>query len=365
MTTFQLIKNKMKTPIYLSSPNKREMAMLMKQLSTMVQVGIPIHECFEVLQDQKWTPRMRVNLETIDERLIKGYSIFEALEGVRFPNASLLQSMVMVGENTGKLGEILEDLSHYYQRQYTFEGKIRQAMFYPVILVMVSLGVVMFALNFILPTFVTLFEGTEQVLPLQTRILIQVSNWMTQHGSLLLLSLFVLITGIVVLRKIHPPTRMLGDAIKYRLPIIGRMMKLSSCEKISTSMSILLAAGVPMHKVLQITSSGVHNQYLLESLKDIEARVLRGESLSSAFSHHHFFPPMLLSMTKVGEETGKLAEIMKTSATYYEEDLEYNLLNATKLLEPLLLIIISLVIGFIVLAVAVPMFDMVNYVNIN
>jgi len=250
----------------------------------------------------------------------------------------------------------------HFEKENKLENKIKSALIYPVVLAVVSIAVVIFLLVAVMPTFIGMFESSGQALPKPTQILLNISNWLTEYWYIFIPIVLALIVGFVLFKQ-TPTGINFVDTLKIKIPVIKDTNVKIITARFARTLSTLMSSGIPLLQSIEIVSRVVGNKIVHDRLEIASEDVRKGISLSRAINEVGIFPPMVDSMIKIGEESGSLDDILYKTADFYDEEVEVALQRMTSLMEPVMLVIMALIIGFIVIAMAMPMFDMVNTIQ--
>lgn len=335
----------------------KDMSVFCRQLYTMMDAGVSINRALNIMSKQIENKRLRETLVNVEDDVKKGKTLSEAMSKHKdiFPN--LLLSMIQSGEVSGNLDTMLLRMSLHFEKETKINNKVKNAMTYPTVLSIVAVLAVAFILTFVMPTFIEIFEGEGIELPLATRILLGTSGFIKQYGWSILLVIILLISLFTIYKKTENGILTL-DKIKLKIPIIGELNKKIIVSRFTRTLSTLSASGVSIVQSLSVVSGVVGNKIAEEALLKVRERVIRGDGLSDPIRKAELFPEMLVSMIAIGEETGSLDDILNKTADFYDEEVESAIQRATTLIEPLLIVVIGIVIGFMVISIMVPMFDM-------
>ena len=328
-----------------------DLYILFRQLSLFINSGINIESAFEILSTQYSKDKGKI-LSNIRDSLRSGSSLSDAMNlTVAFP--SLVINMVYVGENTSSLGKIFNRLSDYYIKKRKTASKIIEAMAYPIILLVTSIFIINFLIINVIPSFAEIFSDNNNLLPLPTRILMGFSNFIYKNYLFIFLGILLLVSIALIYHKKHPKTF-------HSFLLKSSYYKMTKSMNLSFNMDLLLGSGLTVDRSLEIISSMEKNLSLKEKYQEILTKLKAGEHLYKSFQEAGVFSNILLSMIRVGEESSSLREVFSIMSSYYEEELNSRNQKFLGLMGPILIIIMALIIGFIVLSIALPIFDMVN-----
>jgi type IV pilus assembly protein PilC len=352
-----------KLDIFSKKVNKKDIAVFCRQFYTMINAGIGIVKSLDILEKQTENKNLKKGIAALYEDVQKGFTLSEAMKKHEKIFPSLLVNMVEAGEVSGSLDVIMERMAVHFEKENKLENKIKTALVYPVALSIVALAVVIFLLTVVMPTFINMFESSGLALPGPTQALLTISNSLTQYWYLFVSMTIVLIVVFLTFRKTDDGRRFL-DSLKIRIPGVKKTNVKIITARFSRTLSTLLSSGMPLIQSIEVVGRIVGNKVVQDRLNLAVEDISKGVSLSRTIKDIDIFPPMVDSMIKIGEESGSLDEILYKTADFYDDEVEVALQKMTTLLEPLLLVFMAIVIGFIVIAMAMPMFDMVNTIEI-
>jgi len=349
-------------PGFRAGLSSRELALLCRQLATMLTAGLPLVKALEILEKQLLSKKMRVAVAKIKEELIQGWQLSEALrkQPQLFPAA--LVHMVAAGEAGGVLAEVLSRMAQYYKKEYNLQERARGALTYPVVVTLLALGAVIFLVTYVLPTFSHLFASSGLALPWPTRVLLNltgfiVGNWQWLGGSCLLLLLGAL--GYLRTEK----GSFWRDRLLLALPVLGPLVQGIALSRFCRTLGTLLSGGVPLLPALAVVKNTADNQVISRALGEVQHGVKKGAELASLLQVYPFFPELMIQMVKVGEETGDLPNLLIRIADYYEGEVDAFLKGFSSLLEPVLTVAVAGLVGFIVISIMLPLLDLVLVVG--
>ena len=337
----------------------KDLAIFCNQFATLIKAGVAVASALDILHQQTENKKLQRALRDVSTEVQKGLLVSEAMKEhpAIFPN--LLTDMTESGEMSGNLDNVMARLALHYEKENKIEAKVKGAMVYPTVLSVVAIVVVIFMLIVVMPTFLTMFEGSGVPLPGPTRFLLNVSNGMVNYWYLVLalsIGVFLIMRALLNSKQ----GRHAFDQMKFRLPLVkGPMLKIVT-SRFTRTLGSLTASGLPLIESLKMSARVSGNVIVEEKVMKMAQDVEKGESLGQAMRRHTLFPPMVVSMTEIGEESGSLEEMLDKSADFYDRELEDAIDRLLKLLEPLLILVMAVVIGFIVIAMLLPMFDMIQ-----
>ncbi len=345
--------------LFSSSVKKKDLAVFCRQFHTMLDSGISIIDCLDILEKQTENKTLKNETGQVYEEVQKGMTLSNAMKKGEKAFPTLLVNMVEAGEVSGTLDNIMERMAVHYEKENNIENKVKTAFVYPIILIILSIVVVIFLLTVVMPTFISMFESSGSTLPGPTRVLLNMSYRLEKYWFVYILAPILLIIGIKHYEKTSSG-RFYIDTIKIKFPGIKKTNIKIITSRFTRTLSTLLSSGIPLIQAIEVVSRVVNNEVVKRGLEEGIGNIQKGDSLSGTIKKIGIFPPIVYSMVNIGEESGSLDEILLRTADFYDEEVEVSLDKMTTMLEPILIIIMAFIIGFIVIAMAMPMFDMVN-----
>ena len=342
--------------------SKKDMGVFCRQFYTMFNSGISIVKCLDILSIQTENKKLRLGLNSVCENVQEGLSISEAMKKEEKIFPSLLINMVEAGEVSGNLDTIMERMASHYEKENKIENKIKNAFIYPAVLSIVTIGVVIFLIVVVMPTFIGMFESNGALLPLPTRILLSISNSIKNFWYLYILIIGLAVGSLNAYKK-TVSGKLFFDGLKIRLPIIKDFNIKVITSRFARTLSTLMSSGILLIQSLDVVEKVLENSVISDKFEIVKENIKKGIPLSQTIDDTNIFSPMVVSMIKVGEESGSIDEILDKTADFYDEEVETSLQRMTTMLEPLLIVFMALIVGFIVIAMAMPMFDMVNTIK--
>lgn len=336
-----------------------EYVMLTAQLSAMLGSGVPLIAALDILVDQTENNKLKSAIAKVSDEVKGGASFAEALRKHPKIFSNLFINMVLAGETAGNLEEVLNRLSTFMERQAELQQKVSTALFYPVVLLVFSLTVVIFIILTILPAFVKMYKDAGVPLPLPTQILYNINLIIRNHWIMLLIAL----AGIFMLLKFLKNTksgRAFFDKLILDIPVWGAMSRKVEIASFSRTLASLLSSGVPMLQALETLQKTTENSVIAGVIKESYDNVRKGGTLSEQLKESKEFPAMAVKMTAVGEEIGSLDKMLAKVADFYEMSVDYAVKKITSLIEPLSLVIVGGLVGLILASIILPIFQMVT-----
>lgn len=340
----------------------KDFIIFLRQFATLISAGILLVESLDLLAEQTTNPRLKAILEDLSTEVQEGspLSVSMSKHPAVFPN--LLIQMIQSAEVSGRLEEVLEQMANYYEKQYRNKQKVTTAMTYPIVVGILALVITAFLLIFIVPIFGEMFASFGSELPAITQMVLGLSQWFQKYWVLILV--FLLAT-IFLLRYLSQRDKMAYsfDYLQLKIPIIGMFLQKTILARMTQTLSSLLNSSVPILQALDVTSQVVDNRVVEEVLIAAKKDVEQGESLAKPMEAHWFFPNLIIQMIKVGEASGSLDEMLKKASDIYEQEVEEASEKLQSLIEPLLIVFLSVIVGFIVLSIVIPMFGLFEQIQ--
>jgi type IV pilus assembly protein PilC len=328
-----------------------------RQMATMVDAGIPLVQTLDILSEQTENPSFRKIIQAIKGDVESGKNFSDGLEIHRRVFSPLFISMVRAGETSGTLDEILDRLATYLEKMSNLQKKIKSAMIYPCVVFGIAITITTLMLVFIIPKFAEIFESLDAKLPAPTQILIDVSNAVRRNFLLVVgcsVALFFLFRAAIQ----SPGGRVWWDRFKLRMPVFGALFLKSAISKFSRTLSTLVKSGVPILTALEIVGTTAGNRVIELALTDVKNSIREGEGIAGPLEKKKVFPPMVVRMVAVGEETGELEEMLVKISDFYDAQVDATVDGLSSLLEPLIIAFLGVVIGGIVIAMFLPIFNL-------
>lgn len=346
----------------LKKVNTKEIAIFCRQFYTMLDAGLSVSSSLNILSHQLTNKKLREAITRVEDGISKGDTLSEAMEKEKAVFPDLLISMVETGEVSGNLDTIMLRMSTHYEKEFKINNKIKSTMVYPTVLGVVAIVVITFIMTFVMPIFVQMFAETGVDLPTPTKILIGISKGLKSYWLLILIIIGLAVISLRYYFKTEPG-KMFESKFRLSVPIVKPLNQKIIVSRFTRTLSTLLASGVTLVQAIQVVSGVVGNKVAEDKLLKIRERVIKGEGLALPIQESGIFPPMLASMIKIGEESGSLDDILNKTADFYDDELENAIQTFTSLLEPLMIVVMGVIVGFIIISIMLPMFDM--YGNIQ
>ncbi|MEI3336961.1 MAG: type II secretion system F family protein [Clostridium sp.] len=333
----------------------KEISIFCRQMYTMLDAGVPLINALNLMSTQVTNKHLVEIVKELEEDVRKGEMLSNSMR--KFPEAfpTLLTSMVESGEASGNLDEMFLRMSTHFEKENKINNKVKAAMIYPIILAIVGVVALIVVMTFVMPTFVSLFDSSGAELPAATRFLIGLSSFMGNHFIMVIGILIAIVVGVVLYSKTESGIYFFAK-LKISFPLIKDLNKKMIVSRFTRTLSTLLASGVSLVESLPIVSAVLNNVIAEDEVLKIRERVVKGEGLSTPIEDCELFPPMLSSMVRIGEESGALDDMLNKTADFYDEEVEQAIQTLTSMLEPIMIIIMGLVIGFMVIALMLPLY---------
>lgn len=341
----------------LSRVKEDQLVMATRNLGSMLTAGLPLSRALSVIERQSKNPRMQGVMRDVRERIDKGESFHDAL--AKYPKvfSKLYVAMVRAGEESGGLAEALKIIGLQLEQSSSLKKKIKGAMIYPTIVIVVMLVIGVLMMIFVIPSITATFTKLNVDLPIMTRILIGTSAFMSNNAVLVLGGIIAVVAGFISFLRTYVGKRIFHYII-IRLPIIGNLVKETNAARTARTLSSLLSSGVDMLAAIEITGEVVQNVYYKKVIADAAVRVEKGSPLSEAFvAAQHLYPILVGEMILVGEETGQIGQMMQELATFYETEVSQKTKDLSTIIEPILMVVIGGTVGFFALAMIAPIYS--------
>lgn len=333
----------------------KDLSIFCRQMYTMLDAGVPLINSLSLMHEQITNKTLKEIIGNMEEDVRKGEMLSESMK--KYPDIFpiLLVSMIESGEVSGNMDEMFLRMSTHFEKENRINNKVKAAMIYPIILAIVGIVALAVVMIFVMPTFVSLFESSGAELPAATKLLIGMSNFFGEHYLIVGVVFIAIIAGIILYSKTESGIYFFAK-LKISIYGIRDLNKKIIVSRFTRTLSTLLGSGVTLVEALPIVSGVVNNVIAEDEVLKIRERVVKGEGLSTPISECELFPPMLSSMVRIGEESGALDDMLNKTADFYDEEVEQAIQTLTAMLEPLMIIVMGVVIGFMVIALMLPLY---------
>lgn len=337
----------------------KDLAVFCRQFSTMVDAGLSLVVCLNILAEQSSNVQIKEAVRDISRKVQEGDTLSQAMKEQPHVFPDMMISMMEAAEVGGVLDIVLNRLAVHFEKEHKLNEKVKSAMMYPAVVMSMAVLAVIFILTFVLPKFVSILSSMNVELPLLTRALIAVSDFLLNYG-LALGAVLVAAGGLLKLYTKRLRTKPVLDRVIMYLPIFGDLWRKIAIARFSRTLGTLLRGGVPIITALEVVKKTTGNQIMTQALTKAQASIREGEGLAAPMGTSSIFSPMVIQMVAVGEETGELDKMLDKIADFYESDVDDIVGRLSTLLEPVLVGVLAVVIGFIVVSIVIPLFDVVT-----
>ncbi|WP_019588222.1 type II secretion system F family protein [Deinococcus apachensis] len=343
-------------------PNLKQVAVFSKQLATLINAGVPLVQALAILQKQIENKAFQTIIRAVRTDVESGTPLSEAL--VKHPKVfnRLYINLVRAGETSGTLDAILERIAAFQEKELTLRGKIKSALTYPVVVLVFAIGITYFLLTTIVPQFAGILAQLNAPLPLITRVLMAVSDFL-KHSGLLIIGFVALI--VVAYRWYYktPQGRHVIDDVKLRLPVFGNLLQKSAISSFARTFGLLISSGVNIIESLEITKGTANNAIVEDTIENAKNVVMVGDQMSASLATSRVFPPMVVSMVAIGEETGALDNMLAKVGDFYDREVDEAVSSLTAAIEPLMIVFLGSIVGTIVAGMFLPMFSIIGQLS--
>jgi type IV pilus assembly protein PilC len=333
-----------------------------RQFATMIDAGINILKCLDILEGQMKDPVLKMVVGEARRDVVGGSSLTEALQKHPRVFSKLFVSMIKAAEVGGILDQILDRLATFLEKEQEITGRIKGAMVYPCVVLVFAILMVCAMFMFVLPTFKEIFAEFDSELPAITQMLFTLSDLMRRFWFMIAFGPFIVFFGFKWYYGTEKGHWNL-DRVKLNLPIVGELIRKMAISRFSRTLGTLVNSGVPVLRALEIVSETAGNVVIAKAVTDARACVREGQKISAPLEQSGMFPAMVTQMIDIGEETGRMSDMLVKIATFYDNEVDVAVKALTSLIEPALIIVLGGIVGFIVASIMVPMFTMINQIN--
>ncbi|HEY3266268.1 MAG TPA: type II secretion system F family protein [Armatimonadota bacterium] len=328
-----------------------------RQFATMIDAGVRVVKCLDILEGQSKDLALKAVLGSVKRDVTSGLSLTEAMAKHPKCFTKLYVNMIKAAEAGGILDQVLDRLAMFLEKEQELRAKIKAAMMYPVVILVFSLIITAGLMIFVLPKFLDIFTQLGAPLPATTKALFAISKFLTGHWYLL----FIVPAAIVAFLRWYgnqPSGRMMLDGLKLKIPVVGEMVQKMSVSRFARTFATLISAGVPMLRSLEIVGETAGNAVIARSIDTARNNVREGKKISEPLRASGLFPELVTQMIDVGEETGRLSEMLTKVADFYDSEVENAVKGLTSLIEPLMIVFMGVMVGFIAISVISPIFSL-------
>lgn len=362
ITEVTMIRSRAAKPKSYGKVKLQHLSVFCRQFSTMVDAGVSLVRCLDVLSNQTQDPKLKKILVDIGERVEGGETLSRAMQ--RHPKAfnNLFLGLVRAGEVGGVLEESLQRLSHFLEKDVELRRKVKSAMTYPVLVLILSMGIVSFLVTWFVPQWSDILKDLglkADQLPAPTKFLLDLSDLIKHQWYILIGSVLI----IVFSWRMFTSTRFgrrFADRLKLRVPVFGKLHHKICMARFSRTMGTLLTSGVPILQAMETVAGTVGNSIMSDAVLEARARIREGDRIGDPLETSRLFPPMVVHMIAIGEESGSLDYMLQKIADFYEDEVEAQLASLTASLEPIMIVTLGFIVGFIVVAMFLPLVDVIS-----
>lgn len=340
-------------------PGLKQVAVFSKQLATLINAGVPLVQSLAILQRQLDNKTFEAVIKKVRGEVESGQPLSEALQQHPKIFGRLFINLVRAGETSGTLDTVLERIADFQEKQLALQGKIKSALTYPTVVLVFALGITYFLLTTVVPQFAGILTQLNAPLPFITRMLMAVSNFL-QHSGLLLLAIIAVIVLAYRWYYRTPQGRHAIDDFKLRLPVFGNLIQKSAISSFARTFGLLVSSGVNIIESLEITKGTADNAIVEETIENAKNVVISGDQMSSSLATSKVFPPMVVSMVAIGEETGSLDNMLNKVADFYDREVDEAVESLTAAIEPMMIVFLGGIVGLIVAGMFLPMFSIIG-----
>lgn len=341
----------------------KDISLFCRQFSVILQAGITIVEAVSILSEQVTNKKLKLVLSDIFEELQKGKILSTAMEMHKEVFPEFLRNMVHVGEASGSLDSVMNRMADYYEMDTKVKKKVKSALTYPIVLLVLTIGVVILMMVAVLPMFAGMLSQNGASMPGITKAVMGISDFFVNNLIIILVVLFVSIIGFSYYFKQTTKGRITLDGIKLKAPLVKKVTVKVITSRFARSMAILLKSGIPIVTVVDILGSLIGNRVVEEKFKACQSEINEGHGIAGPIKRLGIFPPLLINMIAVGENTGELDEMLTRTAGFFDEEVEDAIGKLTAAIQPIMIIILAGVIGVIILSIMLPMLSMMKSIK--
>jgi type IV pilus assembly protein PilC len=342
---------------------RRELIHFCFHLEQLLRAGVPIVESLADLRDSLKYPRFREVVANLSEAIEGGQTLSQAMEQQRQVFNPIFISLIRSGESSGKLPEVLRGLHESLKWEDELAAQSKKLVMYPAFVGSVVLAATFFLMIFMVPQMKQFVKNMGQELPTQTRLLFFVSDQLAAHWYLLALLPILLVAGLQLLLRTNPLARLSFDRLKLQIPLVGGVLRKIILSRFASTFALLYASGIPILDAIRTTQEVVGNRYVRHGLERIEQRIVEGQNVTTAFQSVDFFPPLVIRMLRVGESTGALDDALRNVSYFYNRDVKESVEKFQQLIEPTLTVLLGLLLGWIMLSVLSPVYDVISKIK--
>lgn len=332
----------------------RDYSIFCRQFVSIINAGVSIISALEMMKDQTENKTLKKALQGVHEDVSKGEAMASAMKKRSKVFPSMLCNMVEAGEASGSMEVAFERMAVQFEKENKLNQAVKKALIYPLVLIVVMIGVLCLMMVWVIPNFMGMFADLGTELPAITQLVVDMSDFVIAKWWLIL----IVVAAVFVLFKVYaatPSGKFVIGGLKLKIPALGPLQKKSECARLGRTLCTLLGAGVPMIDAIEITARSMENVHYKKALMDAKEQVMRGVPLSRPLKTCGLFPPMVIHMVSIGEETGNIESMLENIANYYEDDVQVATEQVMALMEPAIIVVMALMVGFMIMAIMQPM----------
>lgn len=335
----------------------RDLSVFCRQFTSIIKAGVSIIDALGMLGEQTANKSMKAAIYSVRDNVQRGETLSGSMRREKDVFPSILINMVEAGEMSGSLENSLDRMATHFEKDAKVKGMVKKAMIYPAVLLVVAIGVMVIMCVFVVPNFVSTFADMGMDLPIMTKIVIWLSDFMIGYWYILLAAVIALIVGYKLFSSSAFGEKLIAT-ILLKIPVIGVMLQKTACARFARTLSTLLSAGMPLIDSVNITARAIDNVLFEEELNEAASQIQKGMNLSTVLKKNKLFPPMILHMLAIGEETGNMEEMLLNAANYYDEEVESSTAQVMALMEPAIIIVMAGMVGLLIAAIYGPVLQM-------
>ncbi len=339
-----------------------EVSRFTRQFAVMIEAGLPLVQCLDILSEQTENKILSASIGKIRDSVASGTTLAVAMSKQKKIFNELYVNMIEAGEMGGALESILRRLADYREKADRIARKVKGALIYPSMMALMTVVMTWAMLTFIIPIFAGMFDELGGTLPKPTQIVMQISDFFKSNIIVMLIAVAALITAFVILNS-KKTTRYYIDAIKLKLPLFGPLLRKTAVARFCRTLGTLLQSGVNLIDALNITAKTAGNMVLMKAIHKSMVSISEGETITAPLAETKVFPPMVIQMIGVGEKTGNMDEMLEKISEFYDEEVDAAVGNLTAMIEPVIIVVMGGVIGSLLIAMYLPMFDIIGQIK--
>jgi len=339
-----------------------ELSVTTRQFSTLISAGLPLEASLNALAEQAEDQKLSQVLAQVRNRINEGSSLTNSLREHQTVFSDLYINVVRAGEASGTLDIVLNRLADFLEKQAALRSRITSALVYPIFMFLVGSGVLLFMMTYVIPRIAKIFEESKRALPIMTIVMISLSHFIIEYFFVLII-MFAGVGFMIIRFRRTQRGKELFDRLLLRIPIFGKVAKMVAISRFTRTLGTLIGTGVPLLEALEIGEAVVGNSVYVQALRSVRENVREGTSFAMPLKESGVFPPLVARMIAVGEQTGEMEDMLVKISDIYDQQVETYVSTLTSLLEPVMILIIGVVIGFIVFAILLPIFDLTSTIG--